>query len=304
MAEFRKATKEGLFARVAFIGPSGSGKTYTALRVATAMCKKVAVIDSERGSSQKYADEFDFDVAVLDKFSPRDYIDAIESAVRAGYDGLVVDSLSHAWMGKGGVLEMHDEATMRDRNRNSYAAWRDVTPEHNKLVDALVSAPIHMFVTMRSKVEYVVDKDERGKTTVRKVGMQPVQRDGLEYEFDIVGDMDLTNTFIVSKTRCKALNKKAMREPGEDLAQIISDWLSGGREPRIDTRQRAELWKAAQAAGLDVAGLREVTNQVLGTEYSSPAEIGTFEAERVLEHLHRMRSEKPAAESKSQSAAS
>jgi len=138
---------------------------------------------------------------------------------------LIIDSLSHAWTGKDGALELVDKAAARERG-NSFAAWRHVTPLHNAMVDAMIGARLHLIVTMRSKVEWVVEKDERGKSVPRKIGLQPVQRDGLEYEFDVVADMDLDNNFIVSKTRCPALRGKVINLPNEEPAKTLRAWLS------------------------------------------------------------------------------
>ncbi|RPJ40093.1 MAG: hypothetical protein EHM35_00365 [Planctomycetaceae bacterium] len=232
--QFTKATKEKSRLRMALIGPSGSGKTYTALRVGSVLKNggRLAVIDTERGSASKYADLFDFDVLELDTFSPMTYVEAIKSAEGAGYDVLVIDSLSHAWMGKEGALEQVDKATARSQSRNSYTAWRDVTPMHNALIDAMIQSRCHIIATMRTKTDYVMEKDEHtGKTAVRKVGLAPVQRDGMEYEFDVTADMDPDNNFIVSKSRCPALHGQMINKPGEDLALILNTWLTTGAEP-------------------------------------------------------------------------
>lgn len=228
---FAKATKTQSRLRLALIGPSGSGKTYTALTIAQYLGQRVAVIDTERGSASKYADIFTFDVLNLETFSPLTYVEAIKAAEAAGYDVLVIDSLSHAWMGKDGALEQVDSSTKRSQSRNSYTAWREVTPMHNALIDAMLQSRCHIIGTMRTKTEYVIEEDERGKKVPRKVGMAPVQRDGLEYEFDVVGDMDLENNFLVSKTRCPALAGKVFKKPGKPLADILHAWLSDGETP-------------------------------------------------------------------------
>jgi hypothetical protein len=223
-----KATKIQSKARIGIVGPAGSGKTYTALSIGTALGQRVAVIDTENASAAKYASLFDFDVLVLDTFSPRTYVQAIQAVEQAGYDVLIIDSLSHAWAGRGGALEMVDQAAKRSSG-NNFAAWRDVTPEHNRLVDALVRCSSHLIVTMRSKMEYVLDRDEKtGRTSPRKVGMAPIQRDGLEYEFDIAGDMDLEHNWVITKTRCPALDGSVINRPGKDVAKTISAWLSDG----------------------------------------------------------------------------
>jgi len=229
MATFRKATKHQAKLRMALIGPSGSGKTYTALKIATQLGDRVAVIDTERGSASKYADKFEFDVLELDSFHPQQYIDGIKAAEAEGYDVLIIDSLSHAWMGKDGALELVDRAARRMQSQNTFAAWRDVTPLHNALVDAMLQSRLHLIVTMRAKTEYVVERDEKtGKSVPRKVGLAPIQRDGLEYEFDVVADMDLDNTLIVSKSRCEALSGAVIPKPGEEVADILKAWLTDG----------------------------------------------------------------------------
>lgn len=229
--QFRKAVKSQRKARIALIGPSGSGKTYTALEIATGLAGpggRIALIDTENASASLYADRFDFDTLNLDTFSPKVYTEAIRAAEEAGYDVIIIDSLSHAWAGKDGALEQVDKAAARAKG-NTFAAWREVTPQHNALVDALVRCKAHVVVTMRAKTEYVVEKDEKtGKTTPRKVGMAPIQRDGLEYEFDIVADMDLEHRFIVSKSRMSDLADEVITRPTAELGERIRVWLEDG----------------------------------------------------------------------------
>ncbi len=229
--QFKKATKSQARARIALIGPSGSGKTYTALALGTHLGARVAVIDTERGSASKYAGEFEFDVLELEDFNPQSYVDAIRAATVAGFDVLIIDSLSHAWMGAGGALELVDKAAKKSQSGNSFAAWREVTPLHNKLVDAILRSDCHVIATIRSKTDYVQEKDDRGRTQVRRVGLAPVQRDGLEYEFDIVADLDIEHNLIISKTRCRALDGMVAKCAGEREAGLISAWLTDGRAP-------------------------------------------------------------------------
>lgn len=225
---FVKATKKQSKLRLSLIGPSGSGKTYSALAIASHLGSKVAVIDTERGSASKYAGEFSFDTMALNNFHPQKYIDGIKEAQDAGYDVLVIDSLSHAWMGKDGALELVDKAAKRQQSQNTYTAWKEVTPLQNALVDAILQSNMHVIVTMRAKTEYVMETNERGKSVPRKIGMAPVQRDGMEYEFDVVADMDLDNNMIVSKSRCKDLNGLVVPKPGKNVADTLLNWLTDG----------------------------------------------------------------------------
>lgn len=252
MSGFQRATKKRARCRMAIIGPSGSGKTYTALTIASHLGQRVALIDTERGSASKYAGQFAFDVLELETFDPRVYVQGIRDAGGAGYDVLVIDSLSHAWAGKDGALEQVDKAKARTQSGNSFAAWRDVTPMHNALVDAILQCPCHVIATMRAKTEYVLETDGRGRQVPRKVGMAPVQRDGVEYEFDVVADMDLDHNLIVSKTRCPALDAAVVNKPGEDVARMLVAWLTDGTEtpapkPPATTNTNGNTHPARQA---------------------------------------------------------
>lgn len=237
--KFSKATKAAARGRIALMGPSGSGKTFTALGIASGLGDRVAVIDTERGSASKYADLFNFDVLELESFAPRMYVDAIRAATSEGYDVVVIDSLSHAWMGKGGALEMVDAAQRRSKAGNSFTAWRDVTPEHNALVDAIVQCPSHVIATMRTKTEYVLEEGQNGKKTPRRIGLAPVQRDGLEYEFDVVGEVDLDHVLSISKTRWSAVADQAIRKPGREFGERFRAWLTDGT-PAPAARPRPE----------------------------------------------------------------
>ncbi len=226
---FQKASKKSAKLRMALIGVAGAGKTYTALNIAQHLGGPVAVIDTEHGSASKYSDVFEFDVLELESFSPQTYIEAIRAADEAGYNVLIIDSLSHAWTGKDGALELVDRAAKRQQTINTFGAWRDVTPLHNAMVDAIISSRLHIIATMRAKTEYVQEKNEKtGKTVVRKVGLAPVQRDGLEYEFDVVADLDQDNNLIVGKTRCPVIAGLVFPKAGKEVAGKLNAWLTDG----------------------------------------------------------------------------
>jgi len=223
---FKKATKAAAKLRLGLIGPAGSGKTMTALRVAHGLGGRVAVIDTERGSASLYSGErgLGFDVLELETYEAEKFIQAIAQAEAEGYDVLIIDSLSHAWAGKGGILEFVDKAAKRSGG-GSFSGWRDATPLHNQLVDAILGAKLHIICTLRSKVEHVIEQ-VNGRTQVRKVGLQPVQRDGLEYEFTVVGDVTQDHELIITKTRAAWLKDQIIREAGEDLGKQLAAWLS------------------------------------------------------------------------------
>lgn len=254
---FQKATKKQSRLRLGLCGPSGSGKTFTALRIATGLCaagKRVALIDSERGSASLYAGRFDFDVAELPDFRVQTYTRLLREAEQAGFDVAILDSISHAWAGKGGLLEQVDNA--KGDQRNKFTAWRDVTPQHHDFIDAMLQSPLHIIATMRAKAEYVLEEDDKGRKVPRKVGLAPVQRDGMEYEFTLVGDLDGA-TLRVSKTRIPEVVGlgAVIREPGEDLGKRLAEWMATGVAPAIKPdpavkpiyEQALALLKAAEA---------------------------------------------------------
>lgn len=239
---FKKAVKEQAKLRLAIDGLAGSGKTFSTLSIAKWIARyiresqqgegRIALIDSERGSASLYADEFDFDVTELDSFSPLAYVDKIKEAEEAGYDIIIADSISHAWAGKGGALDQKDQAA--DRGGNSWTAWRSVTPKHNALVDAMLQCKAHFMATMRVKMEYVQERDEKsGKTEIKKVGLASIQREGMEYEFTLVGDIDHSHTLKISKTRVRGIDiGDQFEKPGETFAKKIYSWLMSGAVPR------------------------------------------------------------------------
>lgn len=226
--QFKKASRQSVFGRIALCGPSGSGKTYDALILAQALGDKIAFIDTEFASASRYADRFNFDTLILEEHHPQKYIEAIDAAEEAGYDVIVVDSLSHAWAGQDGALELADKEAARSKSGNSYVAWRNVTPLHNKLVNRILACKAHIICTMRSKMEYVQEKDEKGKTSIRKVGLAPVQRAGIEYEFDIIADIDIDHNFIVSKSRFSEVSDMVVNRLDEKSAKKIFNALHGG----------------------------------------------------------------------------
>lgn len=240
MAGFQKATKKQSKGRLALDGPSGSGKTWTGLVTAVAIADggKVAVIDSERGSASKYAADFDFDVLELDgDFHPDRYIEALRLAAEAGYAVALIDSLTHAWAGRNGVLEQVDAAKARFGG-NSQRAWAVGTPMWQGLIDAMLQSPIHVIATMRSKVKYVEVDKGGGRKGYEKMGMEPVAREGIDYEFDVVGDLDLEHNLVVSKSRAGRHLDAMYRHPGPEFGKAVLRWLTDGAPappPPVDT---------------------------------------------------------------------
>jgi hypothetical protein len=257
---FTPAKRSAAKARIALPGPSGSGKTYTGLTLACALGEKVAVIDTERGRASMYVglNGWSFDTANPTSFSPTSLTDALGAAAGAGYDAVLVDSLSHYWSGIDG---MQEQADRRARGGNSFSGWKEARPDERRMFDALASYPGHVIVTLRTKTSYVIEQVERnGRTTnvPRKIGLKPDQREGIEYEYDLIGDMDMENTMTVSKSRIPMLSGQVIEKPGPELAATIKDWLADGEDTPGPLLYRAE----ALDPDATYDGLRELYGQV------------------------------------------
>ena len=237
---FRKAQRKKAKLRLAITGPAGSGKTYSALLLAFGLGGNIAMIDTENGSGDLYSSLGDYDIQTLTApYPPQKYIQAIHEAEHAGYSTVIIDSLSHAWSGEGGILDIQGKVASSSKSGNSYTAWRQVTPIQNKLVECILASPCHIIATMRSKTEYVQDKNERGYTEIRKVGLAPVQREGMDYEFGTVFDISPEHVAAVSKDRTGLFGDNVFNI-SEDTGKILRKWLDEGADETQEKREGGE----------------------------------------------------------------
>jgi hypothetical protein len=243
---FKKATRTNTMLRMAIAGPSGAGKTKTSLEIATGIGGPIALIDTERGSASMYADlhdeqtgelVYDFDALELADFNPERYIEAIHQAEHAMYQVLIIDSLSHAWFGKGGSLDLVDEASQGSSN-NSYFAWRSVTPLQNELVEAILQCSCHVICTLRTTTAYAIRSD-RGKNVPEKIGLKPIQRPGLDYEFSLFCMMDQQHRLKVEKSRLGNMADKEFLRPDRSLGVYIMRELRNPTAPDKDLGAKA-----------------------------------------------------------------
>ncbi|MDN0046555.1 ATP-binding protein [Megasphaera hexanoica] len=229
MGIFQKAVRQVAKLRLALSGPSGSGKTYSALLIASGIVpiEKVAVVDTENGSANLYANLGTYSALTLHPpYTPKKYIEAIHAAEQEGFELVIIDSLSHAWNGEGGLLEQKDKATDAKYKGNGWAAWREVTPEYNKLIETMLNSSCHIIATMRSKTEYMQD-DSSGRKRIVKVGAAPIQRDGIEYEFTVVFDLSIDHVATVNKDRTRLFDGQYF-VPTPDVGKTLKQWLDAG----------------------------------------------------------------------------
>ena len=225
----RKAKRSATKLRLLLSGPSGSGKTWGAIQIARGLGGRVVVIDTEEGSSDLYDQLHSFDVIDLKPpFTPEAYVSAIAVAEEAGYDVIIVDSVTHCWSGSGGCLELLDDIAKAQFRGNTWSAWSVITPRWRAFVDKLLRSPAHVIATGRSKTE-TAQVDDHGKKSVAKLGMKLEARDGLEYEFTLCLDIVHAGHFAtVSKDRTGLFSgdpKPITVETGKTL----SAWLAGGQ---------------------------------------------------------------------------
>jgi hypothetical protein len=238
MITFEPVTRAKSKARIALTGPSGSGKTLSALYLAygiTGDWSKIALIDTEHERGRFYANREDFKTGpylyhtMTPPYTPDKYIDYVQSAAQAvGSDGVViVDSFSHAWDNEGGVLDIKSQIAQQ-RGKNDYTAWDEAGKIQNNLVNTILSVNCHTIVTMRAKMAYAMEVNERGKTVPVKIGLAPVQRENTEYEFDIVFQLDRQHIASLSKDTTFLDNWCGVITP--ELGRQLGEWLSQGVE--------------------------------------------------------------------------
>ena len=292
---FQKATKERAKLRAAIFGPSGAGKTFTSLRLATGIGGPVAMIDSERRTASKYADRFDFDVCDLGSGQHRiaDYVTAIRAAGDAGYNVLIIDSLTHAWQE---LLAEIDAIAKAKYRGNTWSAWSDGTPKQKALIDAILDFPGHVIATMRSKTEWTTEKDRNGKDKPARVGLTPEQGKGIEYEFDMLFELSTEHILTVLKDRSGKFQDRFIDSPGEALGAEMAAWLDEGA-PAMSVPD--QIRAKARAVGLNEQGMKAMLfqcsggtatglealkpalqQQILNTALNAPATIQAWNAGR------------------------
>ncbi|MDE3023728.1 MAG: AAA family ATPase [Pseudomonadota bacterium] len=227
--QIRKAQRQKAKLRLGISAPSGAGKSYSSLLLAFGLGGKVGVIDTENGSADLYAHLGDYDIIGLQSpYTISKYLAAIKEFEKEGYTTIIIDSLTHAWSGEGGLLDKQGKIADSGKG-NSYTAWRSITPEHNSLVEAMLQSPCHIIATMRAKTEYVLETGSNGKQTPKKVGLAPIQRDGMEFEFTIFMDIDSMHIATATKDRTSILDGtyfKITEQTGKDLLV----WLEQGAD--------------------------------------------------------------------------
>lgn len=254
----RKAARQKAKIRLGLSAASGAGKTYSSILIAKGLAggdlSSVAIIDSENGSADLYADLGDYNVLTLKPpFTPEKFIAAIKECEKAGMEVIIIDSITHEWEGEGGCLDIYNQLG------GKYQDWAKITPRHQKFIDAIVQSPVHMITTVRRKQDYDMVKDGSGKVKVEKVGMKEVTRDGYEYELTINLEIDTRHFATASKDRTGLFAGKPEFKPSEDTGKMILAWCESGAEPapqeakpdEIGDKERDELRNLLKTSSYD-----------------------------------------------------
>jgi hypothetical protein len=234
-----EAARERVKIMVGLSGIAGAGKTLSALKLAyglTGDWTKIGVVDTENRSSLYYAGErtgawkwIDFNSKMKEGYHPRNWMQVIQYAESLGLQALILDSITHEWEGKGGCLELV-ETIGRSGKGNSFTAWNQVTPLHRAFVDRMRESPLHIIATIRSKSDYVIEDGKDGKKTPRKVGMKTIQREGTDYEFGLIFDIDRSHHASCEKDRTGLFSERAPFIIGEDTGRELYEWANTGGE--------------------------------------------------------------------------
>ena len=240
--QFQKAERSQVKLKIGIQGPSGSGKTLGALSIATQIAPngKIALADTEAGSASLYADRFNFDtISITPPYLTSKYEEVMKAAVDGGYDVLIIDSLSHQWAGEGGILNRKEQVDAR--GGNSFTNWSKFTPEHEGFKAAILNSPIHIIGTLRTKQEYVLEDNGKGKQAPKKMGMAAIQREGMEYELDINFEVQMDHKAITSKDRTGLFPNNVMIDLTDgSVGKRLGDWLKAAKAPEPATPEQIE----------------------------------------------------------------
>lgn len=279
---FGRALRTNVNLLIGVAGASGSGKTFSALRLASGISegKPFAVIDTERGRSKHYADQFTFDVAELDApFSPARYLEAIETADAAGYPCIVVDSMSHSWAGEGGCMDMQEQEFERltkgkEERADAFKllSWAKPKQEHKRMLYGLLKVRAHVILCFRAEPKVEVAKKDGKMVIVPKMTMTsidgwiPICEKSLPFELTasalLLPDHPGSPKWIKlqEQHRVMFLTDSLL---DENAGRLIAAWARGAADTKTgiivadwetllkeapDANQLAALWKDCDAA--------------------------------------------------------
>jgi uncharacterized protein YacL (UPF0231 family) len=275
MSLFRKAERRQGKLRLALCGPSGAGKTYSSLLIAKGIGGNIALVDTESGSGDLYAHLFDYQIATLaPPYTPQKYIDIIREAEANNIDVLIIDSLSHAWNAEGGVLDIAENTA----SKNELGKWKFAKSEQKKMLHKILSSKMHVICTMRSRTEYVMEENSKGKLSSKKVGLSPIQEKDIDYEFTSVFELSQgDNKAIASKDRTNIFGNLYFK-PSTETGEKLLEWLNDGVSQEEVKRKYIE-----ELVNSNKDNLKDVFTRVYNYSKSISDDEFMFQAMRIKE---------------------
>lgn len=250
--KFAPAQRRKQKLKMMLTGPSGSGKTMSALAIAAGLepeWAKIALADTEHGRGELYIGSEvpgvkDFKIgpyqvaAISEPYETEKYIDVIDAAEKAGFSVLIIDSLSHAWAGQGGLLDQKSRMDAQDPG-HGFLNWDTIGRKQNRLIERIMASQMHIIATTRTKQAYTWETNDKGKQTPKKVGLAPIQRDGLEYEFLLVLYLDRARAWADKDNT--GLFKGVEFQPTPGTGNLLLEWLDRGIDeplPKVEPDQK------------------------------------------------------------------
>lgn len=254
--EIRKAQRKQSKLRIGLSAPSGGGKTYSALLLAKGLVgeyKKIGLIDSENGRGDIYSALGEYNIISLrPPFTPESYIEAIRAFEAAGVDVIIIDSVTHEWDGEGGCLQLNEKLAIAKYHGNTWAAWSETTPRHQRFLDAITSSTCHVITTVRNKVETVMTSEK----SVKKVGTKEIQREGYEYELTVNFTIDRdSHEVTASKDNTQLFEGKDPFVITEKTGETLRDWVMSGAADETEGEKkefRKKIIDQAKQLGKDI----------------------------------------------------
>jgi hypothetical protein len=237
--EIRKAERKQSKLRIGLSAPSGAGKTYSGLLLAKGLVgdwSKIGLIDSENGRGDFYSDFGPYNIVTLKPpFTPESYIEAIRAMENAGMEVIIVDSVTHEWDGEGGCLQLNEKLAIAKYKGNTWSAWSETTPRHQRFLDAITSSTCHVITTVRNKVETeFID----GK--VKKIGTKEIQREGFEYELTVNFTIDRdSHAVMASKDNTQLFEGKDPFVITEQTGGTLREWVMSGAADKTAEEKKA-----------------------------------------------------------------
>jgi hypothetical protein len=221
----QKASRKKAKIKMGLQGPSGSGKTYSSLLLSYGLCNdwsKIAVIDSENHSSELYSNLGAYNVLqITPPYTPEKYIEAIQVCEKADMEVIIIDSITHEWEY---IIEFHASL-----GGNSFTNWHKIGLRHKEFINAMLKSKVNIIATTRTKQDYVLN-EKNGRMVPEKVGLKSIQRDGLEYEFTLVFDINMKNMAKASKDRTNLFFNKPETQLSSETGRMIQQWCNEGAD--------------------------------------------------------------------------